>query len=149
MRTFKGQASLSFKIVVPDQFITMFRDAAQQSDASEFHKLMHAKHPENDEAFAEAIISNALRRVIRNSLLDELHVVGLGATVSPVTMSLIGMAPDHDAPAEPQLIEFKRNKGGSTDVKSVESQDDIGGALAYIASNHTPVNPAQSHGGID
>lgn len=104
MRTFKGTATLDFKIVVPDTFVAMFREAAQREDASEFHKLMHERHPQDDEAFTQAIISNALRRVIRNSLCDELHAVGLGATVSPVKMEMVGMAPDHDAPVNPQVI---------------------------------------------
>ncbi len=134
MKTFKGHASLDFKVVVPDTFIQAFREAAAQPDASEFHKLMHAKHPENDEAYAEAIISNALRRVIRNSLCDELHAVGLGATVSPVKMDMVGMAPDHDAPVSPQVLHVTRPDG----CVDVQSSADIGGALAYIKSGHTP-----------
>jgi hypothetical protein len=132
MRTFKGIAELSFKIVVPAQFIAQFREAAQAEDASEFLKLTQARHPENDEAFGQAIISNALRRVIRNSMAEELHQVGLGGTVSPVTMEMVGMAPDHDAPVAPQVVEVSRK------ADEAQSSDDPGGALAYIASNHTP-----------
>lgn len=146
MKTFKGHASIDFKIVVPQQFTDAFRAAAKAEDASEFHKLMQERHPENDEAFTEAIIANALRRVIRNCLCDELASVGLGATVSPVKMSLIGTVPDHDAEAVPQVLHITQRPDGCVDV---HSSDDPGGALAYIASNHSPVNPALSHGGID
>jgi hypothetical protein len=151
MRTYKGMAELSFRVVVPDQVTADFRAACQQEDATQFMKMTHERHPMNDEAFMQAFISNAIRRVLRDSLAEELHHAKMGGTVSPVTIEIIGVAPEHDAPVTPQVISVEHNKNGCTAVQSVESQDDPGGALAYIASNHTPV-PATatlSHGGID
>lgn len=102
MRTFRGEASLNFKLVVPDQFVASFREAAQAPDAPEFFKVQQAKHPENDDAFIEGIISNALRRVLRNRLLDEMAYVGIGGTVSPVKIQVMAAPPDHDGEVNPQ-----------------------------------------------
>lgn len=122
MRTFKGAASLDFKVVVPDTFLAELRAAAQDEDASPFYKHVQAKHPVNDDEFLAAVLSNAIRINMRGRLLDLLAEVNLGGTVSPVKIDVLAAAFEHDAPVEAQVLQFKRI--GNTIAAELPPQDD-------------------------
>lgn len=108
MRTYKGIAELSFKVVVPDQTVADFRAACQQEDATPFMRLTQERHPVNDDEFMQAFVSNAIRRTLRNALAEELHQANMGGTVSPATIEIVACVPDHDAPVTPQVVDVQR-----------------------------------------
>lgn len=104
MRTFKGTLTQDFKVVVHEDFIKDMREAAQQEDASAFLKAIQAKHPLNDDAFCEAVISNGLRIASRDALARQIDSPVTGGTVSPARVSIISCIPEHDADANPQVL---------------------------------------------
>lgn len=108
MKTFTGNIAMTFKVVVPVQFLEAQRAACQAEDASPFQKQLQAQHPTNDDAFLEALLSNGIRKYTRNALCEELYTVGLGATLSPATIEIVAKVPEHDpATARPQLVLVK------------------------------------------
>lgn len=111
MKTFKGTTSMDFKIVVPDQFLADLRAAAQADDATPFLKQLQERHPENDDAFLAALLSNGVRKYVRNAVAEFLVTSGLGCTLSPATITVTEAPRDHDAaPAVPQVVEVDRQQ---------------------------------------
>ncbi len=103
MKTFKGTITSDFKIVVPDQFIANMRNDAKKEDAV-FLKVADTSHPVNDEAFIEMILKNGMRQHLKATLLELYANSGLGGTVSPARVEIIGVQEDHDAPVGVQVI---------------------------------------------
>lgn len=113
MRTFQGKVSMDFKTIVPEQFLTTLREQAQAEDATPFLKMAQARHPENDDEFIALCLSNGIRSNVRTELLNLYASSGLGGTASPPAIEVIAAAFDHDAPLNPDVIQYKRGEGGS------------------------------------
>jgi hypothetical protein len=87
MRTFKLVLGLDFKVVVPDQFIKLWRGQAQDPAAcTKFLQDAQAKHPEDDEQFILHVLKHGVRRHARQGLVDLFAASGLGCTLSPATV---------------------------------------------------------------
>lgn len=112
MRTFHGKVSLDFKVVVPDTFVQLFRDAAVQEDATPFLLAVQAQHPKNDEAFIQAVISNGIRLATRAGVLNMLSD-GVGGTVSPASIEIIGVPRDFNTDVQPEVLDVHDKKGGA------------------------------------
>lgn len=154
MKTFKAKLSLDVKIVVPDQFITQMRkDGA--SGLAVFIGKMHEAHPTNDEAFIEAVLSNGLRTSVKANLLELFANSGLGGTVSPAKIDIVGQAPDHDAPTNVHTITRDKLVAQAPDSAVVSAPPVEVGAATAAALAVTPppgmggYSGARSHGGCD
>lgn len=109
-RTFKGTVSCDFKLVVADQFIQELRTHALTDEASVSLKYFNERHPKDDEAFVEAVLANGLRVHYRNSAAELIgKTQGVGGSLSPATVSIIGVVPDHAAEARPQVLHVRDN----------------------------------------
>ena len=102
MKIFHGKVSMDFKVVVPDAFIKAMREASTFDDAK-FLKRAADLHPTNDEAFIQLILSNGIRVASRQGLLQLLSD-GVGGTVSPATIELLGVPQDFDTDVQPVLL---------------------------------------------
>lgn len=111
MQTFKGTVSLDFKAVVPSTFLQECRDIAAGDNPSPFLLAVQKQHPVNDDAFIAAVLSNGVRRTLRNSLADLLHTSGMGGTVAPASITITEAVREHDAPpAVAQVIKVERKE---------------------------------------
>lgn len=105
MQTFKGEVSLPFKVVVPQQFLDDLRTMAQSPDATPFLKQVQLNHPENDDAFVGAVLKNAIRHNSRDQLVELFNVSGLGGTVAPATIEVIEVPHDFGGSVQPVVPE--------------------------------------------
>lgn len=108
MRTYKGSVRFDVKIVAPDAFLADMRKWAQEEGASEFITLTNAKYPDNDDAFLMAVFKNGLRVAARANMLDLFAKTGLGGTVSPPTVEIIGGPPEFNADVAIQTLDVQR-----------------------------------------
>lgn len=107
-RTFRGSATLDFKIVLTDKHITDLRELFAEPKATPFMKLVNEQHPVNDDAFAEAILRNGVRGFLRDALVSMLNQNGFGGSVSPAKIELLATPPEHRAPANIVSIDVAR-----------------------------------------
>lgn len=99
MRTFKLTIEMDVRVVVPDQFTQMLRDAATAQDASPFLSTAQAMFPDDDEGFTLHILKHGTRRHVRHELAALYESSGLGCTLSPVKATVI----DRDPPTTPPI----------------------------------------------
>lgn len=117
MKTFHGKVSMTFKVVVPDTFIKDMREASTFDDAK-FLKRAAELHPVNDEAFIQMILSNGIRIASRQGLLALLSE-GVGGTVAPASIELLGVPQDFDTDVQPVVLDYtpKSNKESEVTVR--------------------------------
>jgi hypothetical protein len=117
MRTFNGRVQLDFKIVVPESFTQALRDTPEE-DITPFLRTMLDKHSTNDEAFTQAVLSNGVRLHLRHAFLG-LLTGGLGGSVSPVTIEIIGVPEDFSTDVQPVYVEVHK-KTKETEVAELK-----------------------------
>lgn len=104
-RTFKGTVACDFKMVVSDQFIQEMREHSRTEHASPGLKAMVERHPTNDEAFIEQVLSNGLRVHYRNCAAELIgSTEGIGGTLSPATVVVYGVPSNWEAQAVPDTL---------------------------------------------
>lgn len=143
MRTFKGTATLTFKVVATDEFLASMREAAEAQDASPFLKMTQERHPVNDDAFISAILANGIRQGIKLDLARRFDTsVGLGGTVSPASITITEAIPDHDAPAAvPQVVEVPaRSRDNDTGREENERWLSVADNQAAYKAQHPHLN---------
>jgi hypothetical protein len=104
MKTFKGTVTSDFKVVIPDQIVAKFRADAQSEGSTAFLRKAHEMHPVNDDAFIEMVLKNGLRSFLMHNTKELFLFSGMGATVSPARVELAAVVPDHDAPANINVL---------------------------------------------
>lgn len=93
MRTFKFSAHVEGKITIPDTVLKDIRNMAAEEpvDGGPTHlNRLHKEHYENDDAFLQAALKNALRSIVRAGLLADLGNLGdgVGFRVAPPTVEV-------------------------------------------------------------
>lgn len=129
MKTFKGNTTFEFKIVVPDQLLKDLRADAKLDLSSEFLRIADQRHPENDDAFLEAIIKHGVRASVKANLLELMANSGMGGTVSPPSVNIIGKVPDgFDTHVQVQVL-TKEDKAAQPPVLSGIQAEVLDGQL--------------------
>jgi len=88
MRTFKLTLGLDFKAVVPEEFTKEMRAMVHDPMlSSPFLRKANEQAGDDDEAFTLAVLKNGVRRIVRNTLMDEMHRAGIGGSFSPASIA--------------------------------------------------------------
>lgn len=97
MKTLSISIALSGKITVPDDIVKQLRTDAQSAAANsdiskefadQYAIDMNAKYPEDDEAFVQALLKNALRSIIRTGFAEDVNRMGCGIKLAPAQVEV-------------------------------------------------------------
>ena len=80
MKQFDLEASINFRVSVPERFLIEMRSDCASADASTFQKWVHNEYSDDDDAFVLAILRNGLKHELRRCILDLCKSSGLGGT---------------------------------------------------------------------
>lgn len=96
MKTLAIAIALNGKITVPDSVIKDLRFEASAAAANpeltdghdKYAAEMHVKFPDDDEAFVQALLKNALRSIIRNGFVEDVRGMGCGIKLAPAEVEV-------------------------------------------------------------
>ena len=80
MKFYDLEASINFRVSVPERFLIEMRSDCASDGASTFQKWVHNEYPDDDDAFCLAILRNGLKHELRRCILDLCKNSGLGET---------------------------------------------------------------------
>lgn len=113
MRSFDLTIGTTATIAVPDQFLADMRIDAKSEDASSFLKAMQELHPEDDDAFLLAILTNGIRIGIREELTRITQTAGMSLRLAPAQVLGNSRKPPPED-AQPLLLELKQSNADSS-----------------------------------
>lgn len=92
MKTFHIEIKIGGKVTVPDTILRDLRMAASDDPSSEggdkFLNMIHKQHYEDDDAFLRAALSNALRNIARNGIIQDIGGMGVGVKCAPAQVTV-------------------------------------------------------------
>lgn len=93
MRTFKFNIAVEGRITIPDAVLKDIRNLAAEAPVDggdTFLNKLHLDNYENDDAFLQGALKNALRSIVRNGLVGDIGSLGdgVGYRVAPATVEV-------------------------------------------------------------
>lgn len=92
MKTFHIEIKIGGKVTVPDTVLRDLRMAAADDPYTEggdkFLNMIHKQHYEDDDAFLRAALSNALRNIARNGIIEDIGGMGVGVKCAPAQVTV-------------------------------------------------------------
>lgn len=137
-RTFAVTVQVDARIVVTAEFVENLRKAAHIEPIDPFLSAMNVKHFDDDE-FVKAVLANGMRKMVRMSLVDNLHGAGVSATVAPAMVAYIEIPAVAEAIAKRHVLTEQAQQAAALAAlaEPVTSDADV----AALVADAPAVNP--------